>query len=168
MAITITALMTSEGIPYNGYTPTISIWNASTGAIVITEASMTQIGTTCIYRYNFTAFLYGINYVYIISGDPTKADNENHQWGSVMQEEPDRVVGTVQTDAGNSATQFKTDRSESTTDFLKDALCLFLSGILVGQVKKATAYDGSTKIVSFSSGFTGTPSNGDTYTLINF
>ena len=168
MAITITALMTSEGIPYNGYTPTISIWNAATGAIVITEASMTQISTTCIYRYNFTAFTYGVNYVYIISGDPTKADNENHQWGSVMQEEPDRIVGTVQTDVSNSATQFKTDRAESTTDFWKDALCLFLTGNLTGEVKKVTAYNGTTNVVSFTSGFTGTPTVTDTYTLINF
>lgn len=168
MAITITALMTSEGIPYNGYTPTISIWKVPDETKIINEASMTQVSTTCIYKYDFTSFVYGVNYVYIISGDPTVDDSENHQWGNVMQEEPDRIVGTVQSDAGNSATQFKTDRVESTSDFWKDALCLFLSGTLVGQVKKVTSYSGSTYIVTFSNGFTGTPTAGDTYTLINF
>ena len=168
MAITITALTTSEGIPYNGYTPTISIWQVSDGSLIVNAGSMTQISTTCIYKYDFTTFVYGVNYVYIISGDPLVADNENHQWGEVLQEVPDRIVGTVQTDAGNSATQFKTSQSETAVDFWKDALCLFLSGTLVGQVKKVTAYDGSTKVVTFTSGFTGTPTAADVYTLINF
>lgn len=168
MAITITALMTSEGLPYNSYTPTISIWKVIDASSVVSGASMTQIGTTAIYKYSFSTAIYGTDYVYIITGDTSLTPSEYIQWGTVRQEIPDRIIGTVQTDAGNSATQFKSDRTEAVTDFWKDALCLFLSGSLVGQVKKVTAYNSSTYILSFTNGFTGTPSNGDTYTLINY
>lgn len=168
MAITITALMTNEGIPYNSYTPTISIWKVSDSSSVISGESMTQIGTTGIFKYSFVAAIYGVDYVYMITGDTTLAASEYLQWGTIRQEVPDRIIGTVQTDAGNSATQFKSDRTEGATDFWKDSLCLFLSGSLSGQTKKVTGYSSSTYILTFTNGFTGTPSNGDTYTLINY
>lgn len=166
--IKITALLTSGGMPYNSYTPTITIWNATTNVAAVTNASMTQISTSAIYKYDFSTFVYGTPYVYLITGDSGVPANERYLWGNVMQDIPDRTVGAVVTDAGNSATQFMSNQTETTTDFWKDALCLFLSGNLVGQVKKVTAYDGSTKIITFTNGFTGTPTNGDTYALINF
>lgn len=76
-------------------------------------------------------------------------------------------TGIVQTDGGNSSTQFKTNRSEATTDFWKDALVLFTSGTLVGQIKKCSAYNGTTKIITVSSAFTGTPGDGDYFAIIN-
>ena len=167
--IIITALMTNGGAPYNGFTPTISIWNVNTGTQVVTSATMTQISTSAIYKYPFTTFSYGVPYSYLITGDGAVSTNERYQWGSVMQEVPDRVIGLVQSDAGNSAIQFKTDRTEATTGYWTNALCLFLTGVLAGQVQKVTGYTGSaTYIVNFTTGFTGTPSNGDTYELINF
>jgi hypothetical protein len=75
--------------------------------------------------------------------------------------------GTVLTNGGNTALTFLTDRSESTNDYWKDALVLFTTGALIGQVKKATAYNGSTKFLTVSGGFTGTPSNGDRFVLVN-
>jgi hypothetical protein len=160
--------MTNGGSPYNSYTPAITIWNANTNAAVITAASMTQVSTSAIYKYDFTAFVYGVPYVYLITGDVGVAANERFQWGNVMQDIPDRTIGTVQIDGGNSVTQFKGDQTESSADFWKDALCLFLSGTLVGQVKKVTAYNGTTHILTFTNGFTSTPTNGDSYALINF
>ncbi|HEU0138938.1 MAG TPA: hypothetical protein VFQ79_04475 [Bryobacteraceae bacterium] len=47
--------------------------------------------------------------------------------------------GTVFADAGNTASQFKTDRTEGTTDHWKDCLLLFTSGALAGQVKRSPA-----------------------------
>jgi hypothetical protein len=166
--ITITAFMTSGGSPYSSYTPTISIWMVSDGTNIINAANMTNI-TSSLFKYDFASFLYGINYVYLITGDATVAANERYQWGSIMQDVPDRTIGVVVSDAGNSATQFKSDRTETVTDFWKDALCLlFINGSAVPEVKKVTGYSGSTKIMTFSSGYTGTPTNGDTYALINF
>jgi hypothetical protein len=80
---------------------------------------------------------------------------------------PIRPSGLVVSDAGNSATQFKTDLVDTTTDCWKDGLVLFATGALAGQVKKCTAYAGGTKIISFTNGYTGTPSNGDVFEIIN-
>lgn len=82
-------------------------------------------------------------------------------------EGPDLPTGTVTTDAGNSATSFETDRTETANDYWKDALLLITSGVLIGQVKKVTAYDGTTKIITVSGGFTGTPADGVTFVLVN-
>lgn len=78
-----------------------------------------------------------------------------------------RFFGTVQSDAGNSATQFKGGQTETTNDHWKDCLISMITGSLAGQVKKVTGYSGSTKIFTFTNGFTGTPSNGDVYEIIN-
>lgn len=75
--------------------------------------------------------------------------------------------GSVDTDGGNTSSTFKTDLTESTTDYWKDALLLFTSGSLAGQVKKVSAYNGSTKFVTLSSAFTAAPSSGDRFVLVN-
>lgn len=76
-------------------------------------------------------------------------------------------AGTVLTDGGNSSSSFKTDLTESTTDHWKDSLILFTSGTLAGQLKKVSGYNGTTKFITVSAAFTGTPSNGDGFILVN-
>jgi hypothetical protein len=75
--------------------------------------------------------------------------------------------GSVSSDAGNTATTFKTNRTESASDYWKDALLLFTSGSLAGQVKKITGYNGSTKFITLASAFTAAPSSGDRFVLVN-
>jgi hypothetical protein len=75
--------------------------------------------------------------------------------------------GAVVADGGNSATTFVTDLTESTTDYWKDAFLRITSGALINQVKKITAYDGTTKAVTVSGGFTGTPAAGVTFEIVN-
>lgn len=75
--------------------------------------------------------------------------------------------GVVTADGANSATTFETSLTETTNDHWKDALLVFLTGSLAGQVKKISAYNGTTKFVTLSSGFTGTPANGTRFILIN-
>jgi hypothetical protein len=77
------------------------------------------------------------------------------------------TTGSVATDGSNSATSFKTDLSSSTNDFWKDALLLITSGALAGQVKKITAYNGTTKFITVEGGFTATPADAVTFTVIN-
>jgi hypothetical protein len=71
----------------------------------------------------------------------------------------------VQSDGGNSATQVKTDRTEATDNFWTDVYVRPLTGTLKGQLKKVTAYTGSSKIIAFNA-FTGTPANGVVVELI--
>src|SRR5687768_6810547 len=53
-------------------------------------------------------------------------------------------TAAVATDAGNSATAFKTTLTEATNDHYKDCLVKITSGALAEQVKKITAYNGTT------------------------
>lgn len=78
-----------------------------------------------------------------------------------------RLRCTVVSDAGNSATVIKTDLSSSTNNVLKDMLAVLATGTLAPQVKKVTAYNGTTKVVTVQDGFTGTPSAGDVVEFIN-
>lgn len=75
--------------------------------------------------------------------------------------------GLIVANGGNSSTTFKTNLTSATNDFWKDALCLFTGGTLAEQVKKVTAYDGTTKFLTVQGGFTGTPSASDSFVLIN-
>jgi hypothetical protein len=80
---------------------------------------------------------------------------------------PQFPSAAVVTDGGNSSTAFKTDRSEATNDYWKDALLLFITGNLKGQVKKVTAYNGTTKIVTVGAAYTGTPAVSDVFIFLN-
>jgi hypothetical protein len=73
---------------------------------------------------------------------------------------------TVVSDAGNSATSFKTDRTETANDHWKGCYLTATSGALIGQTRKVTGYNGTTKIVTVDA-FTATPSVGDTFNIIN-
>lgn len=66
-----------------------------------------------------------------------------------------------------SSTAFPTDLSETADGHWNDAFLVFTSGDLTGQVKRITSYDGTSKAVTVSSGFTGTPAEGDTFAIVN-
>jgi hypothetical protein len=164
---TITALMTNNGAPYSRYTPTINIYNTFDGSLVVTSGIMTQINNTAIYKYDFTNFIYGTSYAYIISGDPSIAIEDQYQYGSLLQDLPDKEIGIVVDDISNSSIQFKTNYTSDVDNCWKDTLCLFLTGVLSGQVKKISAYYGSTGIIIVNLAFTTKPNAGDTFELIN-
>ncbi len=75
--------------------------------------------------------------------------------------------GTVVTNGGNTGLTFKTDRTESSNDYWRDALILFTSGALIEQVKRISAYDGTTKFITVANTFTTTPTGGDRFVLVN-
>lgn len=76
--------------------------------------------------------------------------------------------GVVVTDGANTSATFETDLSESTDDYWKDALLLMTSGTLDGQIKKVTAYDGTTKFITLGTSLTATPTGDDRFVLVNF
>ena len=75
--------------------------------------------------------------------------------------------GVVLSDAANTASTFRTNRTESVTGHWQDVLLLFTAGSLAGQVKKVSAYDSSTGFMTVSSPFTAAPAVGDRFVLIN-
>ena len=76
-------------------------------------------------------------------------------------------TGAVVSDSSNSATSFKTNLTQTTDNYWKDAWCKITSGALAGQVKQITGYNGTTKFITVSGGYTGTPAAGVTFELIN-
>jgi hypothetical protein len=79
---------------------------------------------------------------------------------------PARFTGAVVDDASNSASTFETDRTESTDDYWVWAWLRFTSGSLIGQVRRVTDYNGTTKFVT-TQAFTAEPAAGDTFELIS-
>lgn len=132
------------------------------GAFANTTNQPAEIGSTGRYSLVLTAAEMDAAWVHVYV-TKTGADDYDSLIGTAGA-----PSGTVVTDAGNLATTFKTDRTEATTDYWKDALLLFTSGTLAGQVKKVSAYNGTTKFVTLSAGFTGTPSAGDRFVFVNF
>lgn len=76
-------------------------------------------------------------------------------------------LAVVVADGANTALTFKTDRTEATDNYWKDALVVFVTGSLVGQVKKCTVYTGATKFVTVEGGFTAAPAASDIAVLVN-
>lgn len=69
------------------------------------------------------------------------------------------VTGTL------STTQMTTNLTEATDDHYNNRVVLFTSGVLAGQARAITDYDGSTKMLTFAA-LTEAPSNGDAFILI--
>ena len=80
--------------------------------------------------------------------------------------EVSNLTGAVVADGANSATTFKTNLTQSINNYWKDCFLKFTSGNLINQVKKITAYNGTTKFVTVNA-FTGIPSASDTVEIIN-
>ena len=77
------------------------------------------------------------------------------------------TIGVVVDDVSNSATTFKTDLSQTVDDYWKGCYCQFQTGTLKGQVKKITGYNGTTKFLSFTEGFTAEPTADDGFIIVN-
>lgn len=75
--------------------------------------------------------------------------------------------GSIVADAGNSNLQFKTDLADTINDTWKRAWIKFTSGTLINQVDRISAYNGTTKFITVSSGFSGSPTAADTFVLID-
>lgn len=73
-----------------------------------------------------------------------------------------QIIGKVLTDAGNTATTFKTDRSEATTDWCKGRFVRFITSV-AEEVKKITAFNGTTKFITVESAFSGTPADNSVF-----
>jgi hypothetical protein len=75
--------------------------------------------------------------------------------------------GKVVADAGNGVAAFVTDLTSTTNSYCKDSYLKFVSGALINQQKRISAYNGTSKLVTLSSGFTATPAAGDEFFIVN-
>lgn len=84
--------------------------------------------------------------------------------------EPVYPTFTVQADAGNNGSTFKTNLASTTDDYYRDMLCSPITGVLAAsgdQIKKTVTYNGTTKFITMSTPFTSTPAAGVIMELLN-
>lgn len=130
------------------------------GAFANTTNLPTELGTTGKYPLTLTAAEVNANSIYVRITDGGSEVFGQHYFTTG---EP---TGAVVADGSNTAQTFETDLSESTSDYWKDVLILFTSGSLINQIKRVSAYDGSSKFITANTPFTGAPSGGDLFVLI--
>jgi hypothetical protein len=75
--------------------------------------------------------------------------------------------GEIATDADpRTTTAFETTLAEATDDHYNGAFIVFYSGALIGQSRKISDYDGTTKVVTVATAFTEAPAVGDDFLII--
>lgn len=151
-------------------TPTVAVFEDASDTPILTPTATARSGYTGDYRVPVAAttangFELGKSYNVVVTATVGGVVARGVVKTFIVV--PPATYGAVQASGSNTATTFLTDRTESTTDHFKDCLVCFLSGSLAGQVKKVTSYNGTTKFLSFTSGFTGAPATGDLFVLIN-
>lgn len=148
---------------------TVRVFEDANDTPILTPAATERTSQTGNYRVpvavtSANGFELGKSYNVVadvtVSGITAKAVVSTFMTSTLLQ-------ALVVTDGGNTALTFETDLTSSTNDTYKDCLMCFVDGALAGQVKKITAYNGTTKFVTFTSGFTGTPTGGDRFIVIN-
>ena len=145
------------------------VWTASDCQVSKDGASFanttnlpTEIGTSGRYSVVLTSSETDASWVMV------KIERSDIQPWDIAMATGGHPSGTVVADGGNTATTFKTDLTEGTTDYWKDVLILFTTGTLLGQVRKVVTYDGTTKFVTLSSALTSTPTAGARFVLVNY
>jgi hypothetical protein len=152
-------------------TPICAVFEGDNDTAILTPTVSKRTSLTGHYRVaidltSANGFELGKSYAVVISAT-VGSISDKEILSEFYLEAVKRPTGSVVSDAGNTASAFKSDLSSPTTDAWKDALIAFATGTLAGQVKKISAYDGSTKFVTVSSSFTGAPSSGDIFVIIN-
>lgn len=150
--------------------PTVEIFEDDTDTAILTPTAVKRTSKTGDYRVPLVitaanGFEIGKSYNVVVTATVGGVTSK----AVIMSFTVDIIglkLGSIVADGSNTSSTFKTDLSETTADYHKDALILFTSGNLINQVKKVSAYNGSTKFITVSSAFTGTPSASDKFILL--
>lgn len=151
-----------------GTTPTVTIYYA--GSLVAEEDASRFAGSTMVGHYNAQIVLevadFFFNRIYSAVARATVDGIETKAIIKTFDLDPGRTEGACSDGAPNTETNFGTYLVETDDNYWKDALILMTSGALAGQVKKVTAYDGTTKKITVAGGFTDPPIEDDRFELL--
>lgn len=73
----------------------------------------------------------------------------------------------VATDAGNGATSFKTDLTSTVDSYCVGSYLKIASGTLINEVRRISAYNGTSKVVTLSAALTATPADAVEFYIVN-
>jgi len=125
----VTAYFTDGGIPATGLTPTIRIRDLSDNSLVITDASMTEVGDGH-YKYNFAGYDKTKEYTIRCDGGATLGGYDRYTYGindeinnieSIVEENSFYDAVFVDTDSGNSGTVYPNGTPQHPVNNLPDA-----------------------------------------------
>lgn len=151
-----------------GTTATVTVYDAAGNNIVDEDASR-LVGSTMVGHYNAQVVLdtgFGFNVFYVVVARATVDGIETKSIIAKFELDPGRTQGAISDGAPNTETNFGTYLTETVDNYWKDSLILMVSGDLVGQVKRVTAYDGTTKKITVAGGFTDPPIEDDRFELL--
>ena len=131
------------------------------GSFAVATNTPTEIGSTGRYKLTLTSAEMDAGWVHVYV-EKTGSDPYDERIGTSAD-----TSGLVVTSGSNTSSAFKTDLPQTVNDYWKDALLRFVSGSLLGQVKKVTAFDGTSKVITLGSGFTSTPTAGDKFIVVS-
>jgi len=149
-------------------TPSVTVYNMA-GGLIDSEDASRIVGASFDGHYTvqlvFDPADYDFGTTYQIVARATVDGVEVKQIIETFRLDVSRRAGSISDGAPNTETVFGTYLTETTDNHWKDALITMVSGALVGQVKKVSAYDGTTKKITVSGGFTDPPTEDDRFEL---
>lgn len=166
----ITSLPSTGAATDADFVPTVAVFEDANDTPILTPTAVKRTSLTGNYRVSIVAttangFEIDKSYNVVVTATMNGTVGKGVVGRFIMV--PAVPYGTIAASGSNTSSTFKTSRTETTNDYWKDALIVFLTGTLAGQVKKVSAYDGTTKFITVSTAFTGTPSTSDIFALIN-
>lgn len=130
------------------------------GAFVNTTSLPAEIGSSGVYALSLTAAELDCAWFHVIGN---KAATRPIDFGGDMTDQPTAAVAGT----GQTTTSFVTNLTSAVNEAHKGKIVRFQTGLLAGQVRKVTAYNGGTKALSFNDAFSAAPAAGDVFALID-
>lgn len=103
----------------------------------------------------------------VLASDGTVLGYESTSSAVITARTAPYETGAIVDDATNSAQFFLTDLTSSVGGYCIGSYIKFTSGTLINQVRKITAYSGTTFFITVSGAFTAEPTAADTFIIIN-
>lgn len=94
------------------------------------------------------------------------AGSEWYDASLVIHTIPFLFTASAVNDASATTTSFVTDLTEATDDHYNDLYLVFTSGALLGQSRKISDYNGTTKAVTLATALTDAPADNDTFIIL--
>lgn len=94
------------------------------------------------------------------------AGSEWYDHSIIIHTLPFAFTASAVNDVSATTTSFVTDLTETTNDHYNDLFLVFTSGALLGQSRKISDYDGTTKTITLATALTDSPADNDEFIII--
>lgn len=171
MTVTLDFVTTSPttGAAASASATTVNVFEDANDTAILTPSATERTSQTGNYRVQVACttangFEVGKSYNVVVSATVSSVAAKAVIANFVIL--PPVYYGSVVANGSNTATTFQTDLTEPSTDHWKDALLVFVTGTLAGQVKKVGAFNFTTDFITMVTAFTAAPTAADRFMLV--